>query len=177
MYQYPIYVFSNFVINLSSSTKISLFIFWLECYWIYGFIREELITYWLEVFLCWKERQSTMGPEHLWLFLLLMPKMQVPDDSLPKPLLRVMFAVSSPEGWENISPQKKSRLASIFYESSGTSLFLSYNSIHYVCSHLSWVLCIALVGLGGLWEQTQASMNLSLLLFFFSVTNVFCLSS
>lgn len=112
------------------------------------------------------ERQSTTGPEHLCLFLLLMPKMQVSDDSLPEPLLRVVFAVSDPEGWENISPQKKSRLASIFYKSSGTSLFLSYNSIHYVCSYLSWVLCIALVGLGGLWEQTKASMNLSLLFIF-----------
>ena len=80
--------------------------------------------------------------------------------------------MSNPEWWGNIFPQKKYRFASVFYKSSETSLFLSYNTICCVCSHPSWVLYIALVGHGGHWGQAQTNMKLQLLLLLWIISFV-----
>lgn len=81
---------------------------------------------WMQYF--W-ERHSTMGPEHPCMFLLFMPKMQVPDESLSEPFLQGHVFSEQSEGWVNISPQKNCKFASVFYKSSETSSSLSCNTI------------------------------------------------
>lgn len=56
-------------------------------------------------------------------------KRQSPALSWPRPFLRVVFAVSNPEGWDNIFPQTKNRLVTTHYRS-GEFPRLKFLSFH-----------------------------------------------
>lgn len=112
----------QFCNRLSSSTKIGLLIFWLERYWTYGLIWDELLTYWHEVFPC--INAVLLGdPIHHGPWASLSFLAEYAKNASPWRLL--IWAISQGhvcnKGWRSISPQTKSRLASTFHKISGAS--------------------------------------------------------
>lgn len=79
---------------------------------------------------------------HLHTSLLSMPRMQVPDHSLSRPFLRVMFVMSNLEGC--LLPVQRAGLLSACYKMmhSMNSLSLSYNVPHCIHTYLFWPIAL-----------------------------------